>query len=107
MAEYINKLPRKNLLYALGHYDKPLMATEMGRPNFDTTNFDPWIWNETVDNQEQIDWVEAAFITQLDIGSRFQGVFLWDLNLKEPCCDVDWDFRGKPLEDAIIFWFSD
>jgi hypothetical protein len=83
-----------------------LIATEMGRPNFDTTNHDPWNWNTNVDNQEIIDWVEASFLTQLDLLPRFKGVFIWDLNLKAVCCDIDWDFREKPLFEALEFWFS-
>jgi hypothetical protein len=106
MVANIKRVQKTNLQSAMNKFEEPLLATEMGRPNFDTTNYDPWNFKLIVDNQEIIDWTEAAFLTQLDLIPRFKGVFIWDMNLKAVCCDVDWDFREKPLFEALKFWYS-
>jgi hypothetical protein len=108
MTGHIQSVLRTNLQRAMNSFPNPMIATEMGRPNFDGTNHDPWNWDgKTVDNQEVVDYMEAAFTTQLDLLPRFKGCFIWVLKPRENVYALDWDFRGKPLEKALIFWFSD
>lgn len=106
MVNNIQRVQRTNLSRAMNSFDNPLLATEFGRPNFNGTNYDPWTWSSIVDNQELVDYVEAGFNTMLDLGPRFQGIFIWKLWPREQVFSVDWDFRGKPLAEAITYWFS-
>lgn len=107
MVAHIDSQKQQNLSDTMSQFSNPVLATEMGRPNFDGTNYDAWNWSSrTVDNQEQVDWLEAAFISQLDLLPRFQGAFIWVLKPRREASVLDWDFRDKPVADAIELWYS-
>lgn len=107
MVDFIRAAQSRNLSKAMNQFDMALMATELGRPNFDGTNFEPWDWTDrTVDNQELVDWVEAALETQVELAPRFQGTFIWVLKPRRASFSMDWDFRDKPLLDAVTLWYS-
>jgi hypothetical protein len=107
MVAEIKRVQRTNLARAMNSFPNPVIATEMGRPNFDGTNYDPWTWSTTQDNQEIVDYAEAAFETMVELGPRFEGVFIWKLWPRPNVYRIDWDFRHKPLADAIALWYSD
>lgn len=108
MVQHILSAQRANLSLTMSRFQDPVLAMEMGRPNFDGTNYDPWDFsNRIVDNQEVVDWLEAALLTQLDLMPRFEGTFIWVLKPRTATFELDWDFRNKPLFEALSFWFSD
>lgn len=107
MKSEIARVQQTNLARAMRQFDNQLIASEFGRPNFDGTNYDPWTWSNVQDNQEVVDYVEAGMQTMVDLGERFQGVFIWKLWPREEVYDVDWDFRSKPLSQAIKLWYTD
>ena len=107
MVNFVNSHQQQNLNYTMSQFSNPVLATEMGRPNFDGTNYNPWDWTDrVVDNQEQVDWFEAALTSQLDLGPRFQGVFVWVLKPRREVYKLDWDFRDKPVFEALRLWYS-
>ena len=104
----VKNVQRTNLSRAINHFPNPVMASEIGRPNFDGTSYDPWTWSNEVENQAIIDYLEAAFRTMFDLEPRFEGIFYWQLWAKpdSELNPVEWDFRGKPHEEMLRYWFS-
>ena len=109
MAAYIKRQQGSNLSSTMGRFTTPVIATEVGSPNFDGGNYDPWSWSSrTVDNDEQARRFEADLISQLAIGERFRGGFFWVMKPRsesEPN-EFDWDPRGRPVLEALRFWYS-
>jgi hypothetical protein len=103
----IKRVQSTNLARAMNNFSEPVIATEMGRPNFDGTSHDPWNWSDAQDNQEVVDYAEAAFVTMVELGPRFEGVFIWKLWPRSDVYPIDWDFRRKPLARAIALWYTD
>ena len=107
MVAYIQGQQGRNLSATMRRSENPVIATEMGRPNFDGGNYDPWDWsNRSVDNDEQVRKLEADFVSQLALGDRFRGGFLWVLKPRAETYQLDWDPRTKPVFEAMRFWYS-
>ena len=110
MVEFIATTQDRNLQTVLDDNPSPIVALELGGPNFDGTNYDKWDWTDrVVDNQEIVDWVEAAFLSQIAImerGTVVEGTFAWVFKPNTDDSPIDWDYRGFPLMDAIAIWYS-
>jgi hypothetical protein len=50
--------------------------------------------------------MEAGMLSMVELGPRFEGMFVWKLGTGASAAAIDWDIRGKPLEEALRFWFS-
>ena len=88
-------------------YQKPIMSTDLYPFPVDGMNIHPvalyWTDVRPVDNQEPIDYTEAAFRVASERG--WDGFFFWEVKLGPP---NDWlpDIRDKPIEEMIRIWFS-
>jgi hypothetical protein len=93
----------------------PAIATELGRFNHEGAVYDPWGqrgWPLPLDNQEQIDYFEAA----LRNGSEYlDGVFFWSYKTipyevintaphNEGVPGYSIDIRVTPIEQLIAIW---
>jgi hypothetical protein len=102
----IQRVQTVNLTRSMNNFETALIATEFGRPNFDGTSHDFVTWSNTMDNQESVDYMEAGMLSMVELGPRFEGMFVWKLGTAVSPGAIDWDIRGKPLAEAIRFWFS-
>ncbi len=102
----IQQVQSVNLTRAMNKFETRLIATEFGRPNFDGTSHNFVNWSNTMDNQESIDYIEAGMLSMVELTPRFEGMFIWKLGTAGNAAAIDWDIRGKPLAEAIRFWFS-
>ena len=106
MQTYIDPQMNGTLKAAIDTHQLTFLVSEIGRPSFDGTNINHDSWTDVPDQQEQVDYFEAAFRMQEQYGSK--GLFYFCLMSKDnnSVQPRDWDFRGKPLEDAIDLWFN-
>jgi len=99
-------------------YGKPWLVNALGLPNGDGVNRYLQLHGERpeegplrVDNQEQVDYVEAGFRALSELarskdGDLLLGVVIWSLTDWEVPRDfVDWSVAGRPVEGAIQLWF--
>jgi len=92
-------------------YDMPVIITELGPDGYDGSNLDPPTTNcnAKIDNQENVDYVEAALIAAFRRG--WVGINVFKLQpVRNPWspegCTITNDMRDTPLETMISFWFT-
>lgn len=87
-------------------YRKSIIATDLYAWPVDGMNINtPAVYStdeRPLDNQEPIDYAEAAFRTMAERG--WDGVFFWALKVGPP---APWepDIRGNPIEQMLEIWF--
>jgi hypothetical protein len=95
-------------------YGKPVLVDEAGCVNYDGANQIPYdldYWGKLIDNQEQADFFEAA----LQVTSKrdwIKGYFAFVFNVLDGYnyqvwnVPITFDFRDKPAEGVIKFWYK-
>jgi len=99
-------------------YGKPWLVNALGLPNGDGVNRYLHLHGERpdqgplrIDNQEQVDYVEAGFralseLSESEVGDLLLGVVVWSLDdWQVPPDFVEWSVAGRPVEDAVRLWF--
>jgi hypothetical protein len=96
-------------------YNKPILITECGMPNYDGANLDPGYYldisTKPIDNQEQADYYEAMMqvISKKD---WIKGIFMFehslqlDFNFQLTDTPISFDFKHKPAEGVLKFWYK-
>lgn len=85
-------------------YGLPLIAFEMGTQNIDGCNYNPWILDNRIqDNQEPIDYLEAGLRAGTSLPG-FKGFFMWSLQPKRRLYPIDGMFYQKPVTKALALW---
>ncbi len=91
--------------------NKPVLLTEVGPAGWDGVNTDPQRLDceAEVDNQENVDYMEAVFRIAVERGwVGINAISLQPRNVAwtpEGCITV-WDIRDKPIESLIALWFG-
>jgi hypothetical protein len=62
-----------------------------------------WTDERPVDNQEPIDYTEAAF--RVAVARDWDGIFFWETKLGPPSSWLP-DIRDRPIEQMIRIWFT-
>jgi hypothetical protein len=99
-------------------YGKSWLVNALGLPNGDGVNRYLQLHGERpdegplrIDNQEQVDYVEAGFralseLAASEDGDLLLGVVIWSLNdWRVPPDCIDWSVAGRPVEEAIQLWY--
>jgi len=102
-------------------YGKPWLVNALGLPNGDGVNRYLHPHGERpdegplrIDNQEQVDYVEAGFralseLSESEVGDLLLGVVIWSLDDWHTPPDFadppQWTVAGRPVEEAIQLWF--
>ncbi len=113
MHNYILAQMRAELAKEAARFGKGIIATELGKPGYDGTNFDFTTTRGRIpDSQEQADWLDAmlrAFYTLKNDGFDMNGMFMWNMHNRKISSSAGTgtrDFRGQPAEELIGLWYS-
>lgn len=114
MQQFITRQMERGLTAEAKKYGKPIIITELGKPDYDGTNYDfTTTTGRIADTQEQADWAEAMLralytINEKGIGG-VKGVFMWNMHLRQntgrPGIGTR-DFRNRPVEELVRIWFT-
>ena len=92
-------------------HNKPVLLTEVGPAGWDGVNTDPQRLDceAEVDNQENVDYVEAVFRIAVERG--WVGINAMSLQPRKVAwtpegCNTVWDIRDKPIETLVALWFG-
>ena len=93
------------------NHNKPVLLTAVGPAGWDGVNTDPKTLNcdAEVDNQENVNYVEAVF--RIAVESGWVGINATSLQPRRVAwtpegCNIVWDIRDKPIESLIALWFG-
>ncbi len=113
MQSYIIAQMRGDLSGESKKYGRGVIATELGKPDYDGTNYDfTTASNRIPDTQEQADWIDAMLRSLYSLkneGVDVKGAFMWNMHIRSlpsrPGTGTQ-DFRDTPAEQLISYWFG-
>ncbi|MBI2141951.1 hypothetical protein HYU15_00495 [Candidatus Woesearchaeota archaeon] len=94
---------------AIKKFDMPVISTELGVRNQDRGSYDPAGYDPSQrrDDQEAADHIEATLqVLTAGLGPRYEGPFIWSLDLRPRSALNSYDPRGRAAEEAIKSWFQ-
>ena len=111
MIDSLERRFARTLIPLVENHNKPVLLMEVGPAGWDSVNTDPQTLDceAEVDNQENVNYVEAVFRIAVERG--WVGINATSLQPRKVAwtpegCNTVWDIRDKPIETLIAIWFG-